>query len=105
MQKHDSCPAVCGQGSSAKQQTEGAAPSEAGKVTTEGGTSEEKPVRVRAGFQVYQPKRVSRLNAMEESGTDVQQQPGSAKFGAVKSGPPTEKPGAARSGAASLHPV
>ncbi|BDA51330.1 probable regulator of nonsense transcripts 3A at N-terminal half [Coccomyxa sp. Obi] len=85
------------QGTGAKQ-AEGAAPSKAGKVAREGGASEDKPVRVRAGFQVYQPKRVSRLSTMEESGSDAQQQPGSAKIGAAKSGPTTEQPSAATSG-------
>lgn len=73
------------QGSSATQ-SEGAAPSEAVKVAREG---EEKPVRVRAGFQVYQPKRASRLSAMEESSSDVQQ-PAPAKSEAAKSGATTD---------------
>ncbi|CAL8466315.1 g5851 [Coccomyxa elongata] len=84
------------QGSGAKQQAEGAAPLEAGRAVREGGPSEEKPVRVRAGFQVYQPKRVSRLSAADEAGTDAQQSD-SAKSGAAKPGTTTEKPSAARS--------
>ncbi len=98
-----SCPAVLDQGSGAKQQAEGAAPLEAGRAIREGGPSEEKPVRVRAGFQVYQPKRVSRLSAVDQAGTDAQQ-PDSAKSGAANSGATTEKPSAAKSGTTTEKP-
>ena len=86
----------------------GSAQEEGGSATAstrEEPSADDKPVRVRAGFQVYQPKpRTSRLSSADEA-ADVQPPEATGKSGAAakaaKSGAPAgaSKTGAANSGA------